>query len=327
MINLCLFLSNHVYDFPNLFSITISFSFLYGPLLYFYYKRISQKYTFKIIDLLHLVPTVILFLFLLPNYFLTTDEKLDILLNRDRVSHTTLVTIIILKSISLIAYGYLVFKLYQKNGSKKSKPKEEILMWQRNLMLLNSAYALIYFIYGIFLMLKSDYIFVYPQTFLLSITVLYVGYIAYAQPKVFSKKYLFDDFIEKYQKSGLTESFSHELKEQLLKLLYDDKIYKINSINLELLSERLGTNRHSASQVINDHFNMNFFSLINKSRIQEALEIFRSDNNNNLNIIDVAYDVGYNNKVTFNKAFKEETGTTPSQFINNLHQNKTNTVF
>ena len=41
-----------------------------------------------------------------------------------------------------------------------------------------------------------------------------------------------------------------------------------------------------------------------------------SDLNQNLNIIDIVYEVGYNNKVSFNKAFKKETGMTPSAFQN-----------
>ena len=49
---------------------------------------------------------------------------------------------------------------------------------------------------------------------------------------------------------------------------------------------------------------LNFFHLVNKYRIEEAKEILKNDYERNLNIIDVAYDVGFNNKVTFNKAFK-----------------------
>ena len=107
-------------------------------------------------------------------------------------------------------------------------------------------------------------------------------------------------------------------------MLYKEKIYKENNINLALLSERLGTTRHSASQVINEHFGMNFFNLINKFRILEAQEIFKNDfNNSSLNIIDVAYDVGFNNKVTFNKAFKDYTDLTPSEYLKNLKKEKT----
>ena len=80
----------------------------------------------------------------------------------------------------------------------------------------------------------------------------------------------------------------------------------------------MGTTRHNTSQIINEHFNVNFFELLNRYRINEAINIFRQDVNGNLNIIDVAYEVGYNNKVTFNKAFKKETSVTPSEFIESI---------
>lgn len=47
-----------------------------------------------------------------------------------------------------------------------------------------------------------------------------------------------------------------------------------------------------------------FFELINKYRVKEAMERLKN-NPENLNIIDIAYEVGYNNnKVNFNKSFK-----------------------
>ena len=64
---------------------------------------------------------------------------------------------------------------------------------------------------------------------------------------------------------------------------------------------------------MNEHFDMNFFKFINKFRIHEAIDIFEHDYCGNMTIIDVAYGVEFNNKVTFNKAFKEETKCTPSQ--------------
>ena len=59
---------------------------------------------------------------------------------------------------------------------------------------------------------------------------------------------------------------------------------------------------------------MGFHELINKYRIEEAKKILHNDEQKNLNIIDIAYEVGYNNKVTFNKAFKKDTQLTPSQY-------------
>ena len=118
----------------------------------------------------------------------------------------------------------------------------------------------------------------------------------------------------KYKKSGLTTSLSIELKNHLEHLFKNEKIYKESDINLEMIAEKLNTSRHNASQVINEHFKVSFHELVNKFRIEEAKKILTDDQQKNLNIIDVAYEVGYNNKVTFNKAFKKDTLLTPSQF-------------
>ena len=319
MIHLSLFLSKYNLNFPHSLYITASFSFLYGPLLYFYFKRISRKYVFKIVDLLHLVPSIILFLYFLPIYFLSSEEKLHLLYNRDEILHSTLQTVVILKYFSLIIYGYLVYRIYKRCSSKESKFNKEILKWKKNMTILNTVYVVSYLIYGFALMnIVTTNILLYPQIFSMAVIVLYVAYIAYVQPRVFSKKYLFNELFLKYQKSGLTEGFSNNLKEQLLKLMNEEKVFKMNDLNLDTLSKLLGTTRHNLSQVINEHFDVNFFNLINKYRIQEAQEIFKSDVNNNLHIIDVAYDVGFNNKVTFNKAFKEQINLTPSEYLKAL---------
>jgi YesN/AraC family two-component response regulator len=141
---------------------------------------------------------------------------------------------------------------------------------------------------------------------------------AYLNPKVFDYKSFMSNNglgFSKYLKSGLTASFSEELKEQLIELFAVNKVYRDSSLNLETLSEKLNTTRHNTSQIINEHFDMNFFELINKFRIEEAIKLLLEDKNGNLNIIDIAYEVGYNNKVTFNKAFKKSTSLTPTQFI------------
>ncbi|MET2985808.1 helix-turn-helix domain-containing protein [Aureibaculum conchae] len=326
ILHVCIFITNVMFLVPHSAHATITFNFLYGPLLYFYFKRVTKGYKFKLKDALHLLPFIFFFAYFTRYYLLSSDEKLHLLLNREKAFDPTMLKfLLIIKVLSLLIYGVLIYRMYVKD--KKSKLYgETISNWKGYIATLNLAYVLSHIFYVAILALFTyvNYL-IYPQLISMSVFILFVGYKAYVQPDIFNKKHLNykgELFFNKYKKSGLTESLSQELKEQLLKLLHEEKIYKINNINLEILSEQLGTNRHSASQVINEHFNMNFFNLINKFRIQEALEIFKSDSNNSLNIIDVAYDVGYNNKVTFNKAFKEETGITPSQFINNVNEKK-----
>jgi AraC-like DNA-binding protein len=322
-IHAAIFMSRYNYQMPNALYLTTTFSFLYGPLLYFYYKRISERYRFKWRDMWHLAPTFILLLYLLPIYFLPDNEKLSIMFNREDNAFSHIVTIVIFKLISLIIYAFLIYRTYNRAMQNKKRFDPQILNWQRNLMLLNFAYVFGYFIFAIGrLKLLSAEASIYPQIFLMSFIILYVGYTAYVRPRVFSKKFLFGErTLAKYQKSGLTTSFSIELKEQLLLLFIEEKIYKQSNISLGILAQRLGTTRHNVSQVINEHFELNFFHLVNKYRIAEAKEILKNDSERNLNIIDVAYDVGFNNKVTFNKAFKAETNMTPSRYLQSLNLN------
>ena len=54
LIHLCLFLSKYNFKIPHSLYASTSFSFLYGPLIYFYFKRVVEKYRFKTVDLFHL---------------------------------------------------------------------------------------------------------------------------------------------------------------------------------------------------------------------------------------------------------------------------------
>ena len=321
ILDLFFYLSNLRYLYPHTFLMSITFSFLYGPIIYFYYKKITLNYKFRGIDLLHLIPTAAIFIIVLPNYFLSPIEKLSIMLG---VSDVTLKELydytFYIKLTSLIVYAGLIVRIFYFKVKKNKKLSLEKLKWQRGIARLVSVYVIFYCVYGLIIVTKLipriEFLF-HLQIVAMAIMVLYIGYKAFLSPKLFSTGYFeTDDF--KYKKSGLTYSFSQDLKEKLMFLLEEEKIYLQNNISLEILSQSLDTTRHNTSQVINEHFGLNFFELINKYRINEALEILQNDTNKNLNIIDVAYEVGFNNKVTFNKSFKKIISLTPTQYIASL---------
>lgn len=209
-------------------------------------------------------------------------------------------------------------KIYKasKNNEKIDKENKK---WQRNIFIIHASYIICYAVYGVLVVnhISSGVIY-QSQIISMALMVMYIGYSANVQPHVFSGLLKSKNSIfTKYEKSGLTESLSTELKDNLMKLFEVDKIYKENNICLEILANSLNTTRHNASQVINEHFDMSFHELINTYRINEAKHILNNDHKRNLNIIEVAYEIGYNNKVTFNKAFKKDTGLTPSEFQRN----------
>jgi len=319
ILHIFIFLTNMQLQYPHTHLMSGPFNFLFGPLLYFYFKRITQQYRFKKRDLLHLIPTVLMIIYLIPQYALSKEEKLDILLDRasgfTSENAVSFIVVVSLKIVVYIIYALLIRKLYLK-GKPKNLQNVESARWQRNIYRIYFLYIIFYSLYGFLALNNLTFsIFFHLQVIFMALMVLYVGYSANVQPSVFSGVYSFSNpLFFKYEKSGLTESLSKELMQNLINLFDSEKIYKENDINLEMVAQRLNTTRHNASQVINEHFKMNFHELVNKYRIKEAKSILNQDSKKNLNIIDVAYEVGYNNKVTFNKAFKKDTSLTPSEY-------------
>ncbi|WP_221930750.1 helix-turn-helix domain-containing protein [Changchengzhania lutea] len=326
-----LYMSNLQYKIPHTYLMASTGALLYGPFLYFYFKGVSLKYKFRKVDLLHFLPSLLLLIFLTPLYSSSASEKIRMMLDLDVSYKFFSYTVFILKTSSLIIYAFLIRRLYYKYKSSESKTpvSSSIESWKKNLYKIHLAYVLSYVIYGISstsIMGDLGSLVNHAQVGLMSVMVVYIAHMAYVQPDIFSNSYvsLKDKlFLNKYKHSGLTNALSEELKENLINLMVQKKVYKDNTINLESLSTQLNTTRHNASQIINEHFNMNFFELINTFRVKEAINMFKEDTHGNLHIIDVAYEVGYNNKVTFNKAFKKETSLTPSEFIQALTNKRT----
>ncbi|MEP0265117.1 helix-turn-helix domain-containing protein [Dokdonia sp.] len=317
LIHTTLYTSHYTLYHPHTQNMSTMLSFLYGPILYFYFKRITENYSFKKSDLLHLLPTLGFIIVFIPIYSLSAEEKLKVMLGVGQYDeHPYLNQVAIIKLTSLMVYGYYTLRLYLKNVKKSAKVTPKKIKLQKMIMIIHGVYAISYTLYAINIMtIGFEGVIFDIQFFAMATLVLYVGYIAYANPQVLvGTVQALKKEVVKYKNSGLTTSFSTELKEELVRLLEVEKVYRQNSIKLETIAERLGTTRHNASQVINEHFDLNFFELINKYRVEEAMELLKS-NKDNLNIIDIAYEVGYNNKVTFNKSFKRFSNLTPSQFM------------
>jgi len=320
ILHLSLYLLNCQYYFPNTLLFSTVFTLLYGPLIYFYFKITAINYKLKWTDALHLIPAIALLVYISPFYTLSSIEKFVILFDQEDILTFEANFIIAAKILSLVLYAFLTYRIY--NVSKEKSKKKFKLLWQRNIIAIYVTYVIAFIVYTTITSGFFDFpIFFHLQILVVVGLVFYVAYITYVQPEVFKGEVKLVDPIGifKYKSSALTPSYSLELKENLLALLDEEKIYKENGISLDLLSEKLGTSRHNTSQVINEHFSMNFYELMNKYRIDEAVDLIKNEKDNNLNIIDIAYKVGFNNKVTFNKSFKKALSVTPSQYIKSLN--------
>lgn len=105
---------------------------------------------------------------------------------------------------------------------------------------------------------------------------------------------------------------------KLLYLIEIEKIYKNPDLSIRSLSSHLLISPRILSQIINDHLNTNFHEFINRHRVKEAQKIITSPNRPRHSILEIAYEVGYNSKSAFNRAFKSFTHMTPSEYRKKL---------
>jgi ligand-binding sensor domain-containing protein/AraC-like DNA-binding protein len=112
----------------------------------------------------------------------------------------------------------------------------------------------------------------------------------------------------------LSREKAKEYIQKLLYLMEVEKIYKDPNLTIKSLSSKLIINSRILSQIINDHLNTNFYEFVNEFRIKEAQKILTDASFKHKSILDISYEVGYNSKSAFNRAFKNFTRVTPSEF-------------
>ncbi len=100
-------------------------------------------------------------------------------------------------------------------------------------------------------------------------------------------------------------------------LLEHESVFKNAEINLQNFAEQLNTPAYQVSKAINHGLNTNFYDLINKKRVEASQKLLAEIQENNLTVEGIAYEVGFNSRTAFYRAFKKYTGKNPSDFIKN----------
>lgn len=100
-----------------------------------------------------------------------------------------------------------------------------------------------------------------------------------------------------------------------LEVAMAEGVYRTPGLSIAGLSERLGTPEHRLRALINQRMgHRNFSAFLNRYRIAEARTILADRARVDLPVLTIAMDLGYNSLPPFNRAFRAETGTTPSDF-------------
>ncbi len=115
--------------------------------------------------------------------------------------------------------------------------------------------------------------------------------------------------------SQLDRQLSEALVERLKKVMEEEKPWMDPALNLSMLSTHTGIPAKTISAVLNQHLNKSFSEFINSYRIAAIKSRLLSSTNKNLTIAGLAYECGFNSQPTFQRAFKNIQGESPSEFL------------
>ncbi|WP_160114567.1 helix-turn-helix domain-containing protein [Aquimarina sp. AU474] len=294
---------------------------LYGPILYLYLRRLLYKNKFRSIDFLHFIPLAYVLINYSPFYFLSAQEKIEVLINGEIRYFSYFYTQYFIQIIIALMLFYCSQLFFSFRFIIKSFNNYRWLSWLSYsfcgyVLSFSSYFVLVYFN---ILKQGSDYFIGFSMMFFTGL----LSYFAFLQPQVFDGLSM-DKIIpfKKYRKTGLTTKHSTELKSRLLDFMKQEKPHLNHDLRLDDLAKELNISRHHMSQVINENLDSSFFDFINQYRIEEAKKMLLEEDN--LNMTEILYSSGFSNRVSFYKAFKKFTKTTPSAY--KLQKNNTGTT-
>lgn len=116
------------------------------------------------------------------------------------------------------------------------------------------------------------------------------------------------------KKKGAPGPAESVYRKKLLALM-NDGFYRETGLTISLLAKKLDYPEHQLRRLINGHLGYrNFSAFLNSYRIVAAQKELADPESARTPVLTIALDLGYASLGPFNRAFREATGTTPTEF-------------
>lgn len=301
---------------------------LQGPLLYWYVSSVLYKdFKFTVLQLVHLVPATVVLILLYWNYYsLPRVEQLGLMTNLEFVFGKLMGKLVTYRYLSVISYGiWCFYTLYQYRTQVRQQyagygaSERKWLRWVIIGIVTISTWNL--FVHQIGIKISPDasnimgllgnyftFIFVNSLVFL---SIRYAPSFEGLSPKLKTD-------VDLHSKK---KTFNSENIERIEMYMRQKKPYLNNDIHIEELAKKISLPVRTLSNIINQHFNKNFFEFINTYRIDEAKRLLTAPESSNKTVLEIIHETGFGSKSSFNTVFKQYVNMTPSEFrINNSNK-------
>lgn len=317
-LSITIFENNEAFENRILY-LPINFYFLFMPSLYLYTQSLTRKINWKK-EIKHFIPAILEFVFFTFLFF--QKDKIEIYYS-DSGDLLELIYLLI-AWIVITTYAVLIIRFVHRLKKKVenfySNVNGKLLDWVKwvaiyvvmfNLMIIGSAF---------FPENISDN---WVTPIMASMNVIFIFWVAlsgfrqtqieFSDPDMIFEKANTENQEAKENIIVETEIPNAEF-EKIKNYLSTKKSFKNSQLTLASLANELHFPQRKLSNLINEKANLNFNRFINQYRIEEAKILLVDENYTHLNMLGIAYEVGFNSKATFYAVFKQMTGTTPNKF-------------
>lgn len=154
------------------------------------------------------------------------------------------------------------------------------------------------------------------NTLFLLILIWFLGYYGLNQKKITDRIDEFITPVEPEAKINLCKTKEYqELKLHLITILSEKELFKLEDINLTVLSQHLDVSSKKVSYLLNQCMNTSFYDLMNQYRLEEFKSKIEKGEIEEKTILGLAFESGFNSKASFNRIFKQKEGISPNEYI------------
>lgn len=295
---------------PHLYFLPIIFNLSIGPLFYFFVRsKIQPSFRFKKIHIVHFILPFLQFLFYLAIGFRSAAYKGMIW--RDVVApwiqyieEGLLITL-------GIAYLVAVLNLLKK-GIPAELWKKPVYVWLKKftlsflvLLIIHSSYEIVDWIFTgsvNFNIYNSKWAGIPLKLADVGISFV-IGFNAYV-----------------YQNQTLILQKQPEAQDEILEKRIEsafkfEKLHLDPELTLDVFSKGIGYQKNKISRFLSDNEDT-FRGIVNRYRVEEFTELVEAEKLKHLSMLGLAYESGFNSKASFNRAFKEVKGASPTKYFN-----------
>ena len=307
---------------PNIFYVFGSAYWLEAVLLLFYVRSLIYKdFSFKRVDLLYLLPFVLYLIYETNNWYVIDSATKIAILNGYHIEAEPFYT----RFINLFRECFRTFcgllcllelRHYQKQIKNNFADIEDVdLTWLKILIVgfliirLQAVFVTLGYMTSIDLHLTIDYSLVGQlSNFMVMFLISFLIFFSLGVSNLFHG-------IDRATIANQEKQTIDPAQISALTLYMQvHKPYLNHLLTLDNLAAQTVMPPRQLSQVINRHFNKNFFEFINSYRIEESKALLSKEENAKVTMLEVMAQAGFNSKATFNTFFKKVVGMTPTQY-------------